>query len=83
MTWLKLLFLKLDRSMAFMKTHTLYQLCRKKIKIPILPSFGGSDISFLSMYEQFIPPVIAGMNSMVIPSSNRLRWLEMLGIVLT
>ena len=56
-----------------MKTHALYQLCRKKNWVPMLPSVGASDISFLSMSEQFIALVIAGINSVVITSSNRLR----------
>ena len=43
------------------------------IGIPIPPSFGGSEVSFLSMPEQFIPSVIAGMHSVVITSSKRLR----------
>ena len=54
----------------------------EKIVIPIPPSVGGSDISFLSMSEKIIVPGIAGMNSVVITSSNRLRWLDMLGKVL-
>ena len=45
----------------------------EEIGIPIPTIFGGSDISFPSMCEQFIPSVIAGMNSVVITSSNRLR----------
>ena len=54
----------------------------EKIVIPIPPSVGGNGISFLSMSEKIIVPVIAGMNSVVITSSNRLRWLDMLGKVL-
>lgn len=50
----------------------------KKIEVPRPPNFAGRYISFLSVFEQFIPPVIAGINSVVIMSSNRMRWLEML-----
>ena len=41
-----------------------------KIGIPSPPNFEGSDNSFLSILKQCIPPVIAGMNSDVITSSN-------------
>ena len=54
----------------------------EEIEIPIPPRFCGSDLSFLSMSEQIIPPIIARMNSVGITSSNRLSCLEMLGMVL-
>ena len=46
------------------------------------PNYVDWDISFLSCFEQFIPPVISGINYAVITSSNRLKWLDMLGMVL-
>ena len=54
----------------------------EEIEIPIPPRFCGSDLSFLSMSEQIIPPIITRMNSVGITLSNRLSCLEMLGMVL-
>ena len=51
----------------------------EKNEVPRPPNFAGRYISFLSLFEQFIPSVIAGINSVMIVSSNRLRLLEMLG----
>ena len=52
------------------------------IGIPNPPSFGGRNTSFLYMSEQFMPPVIAGKNSVDTTSSNFFNWSEILGIVL-
>ena len=53
----------------------------ENIGIPSLPKFGGKESSFLSKLEQLIPPVIAGMNSILKTSSSCLSSLQMFGIV--
>ena len=50
------------------------------IGIPVPPNLGGMGINLLSVSEQFIPPVIAGMNSVLMASPNRLSWFLMFGI---
>ena len=40
------------------------------------------DTDLLSMSEQFIPPFIAGKNSVLITSSNCWSWISMFGIIL-
>ena len=42
----------------------------ENIGIPSPPNFGGKESSFLSKSEQLIPPVIAGMNSVLTTSSS-------------
>ena len=61
-----------------------YSFCAdsENIGIPRPPNLGGRDIDLLSVSEQFIPPVIAGMNSVLMTSSNYLSWVLMFGIVL-
>ena len=54
----------------------------ENIGIPRPPNLGGRNINLLSVSEQFIPPVIAGMNSVLMTSSNCLSWVLMSGIVL-
>ena len=53
----------------------------ENIGIPSPPNFGGKESSFLSKSEQLIPPVIAGMNSVLTTSSSCLSSLPMFGIV--
>ena len=50
--------------------------------IPRPRNLGGRDINLLSVSEQFIPPVIAGMNSVLMASSNCFSWVLMFVIVL-
>ena len=61
-----------------------YSFCAdyENMGIPRSPNLGGRDINFLLMSEQFIPPVIAGMNSVLTTSTNCLSWFLMFGIVL-
>ena len=49
-----------------------YSFCAdtENIGIPRPPDVGGRDINLLSVSEQFIPPVIAGMNSVLMTSTN-------------
>ena len=51
----------------------------ENIGIPRPPNLWGRDINLLLMSEQFIPPVIAGMNSVLKTSSNCLSWFLMFG----
>ena len=55
----------------------------ENIGIPRPPNLEGRDINLLSMSEKVIPPVIAGMNSVLMASSNWLSWVLMFDIVLT
>ena len=61
-----------------------YSFCAdsENIRIPRPPNLGGRDIDLFSVSEQFIPPVVAGMNSVLITSSNCLSYVLMFGIVL-
>ena len=72
--YLGLLFLVLNLLIKFVKIGILYRLfLKKKKRIPILPNFVGREISFLTCCEYFVPPVIAGINSLVLTSYNGLR----------
>ena len=61
----------------------LYSFCAdsENIGIPRPPNLGGRNSNLLSVLEQFIPTVIAGMNSVLMTSSNCLSWFLMFGIV--
>ena len=50
-----------------------YSFSAENIGIPRPPNLGGRGINLLSLSEQFIPPVIAGANSVLMTSSNCLR----------
>ena len=53
------------------------------IGVPRHPNFGGEGgINRLSVSEQFIPPVITGMNSVLMRLSNFLSWFLMFHIAL-
>ena len=52
------------------------------IGIPRPPNLRERSTNLLSMSEQFIPAVIAGMNSILMTSSNCLSWFLMFGIIL-
>ena len=56
-----------------------YSFCAdsENIGIPRPLNLGGRDINLLSLSKQFIPPVIAGMNSVFMASSNCLSWVLM------
>ena len=60
-----------------------YSFCTdsENIEISRPPKFGGRDINLLSLSEQFIPLAFAGTNSVLMTSSNCLRWFLMLDIV--
>ena len=44
------------------------------IRIPGPPNLGRRDINLPSVPEQFTPPVIGGMNSVLMTLSNCLSW---------
>ena len=52
------------------------------IRIPGPPNLGRRDINLPSVSEQFTPPVIGGMNSVLMTLSNCLSWVLMFSIVL-
>ena len=63
--------------------ENLYSFCAdsQNVGIPRPPNLGGRDINLLSVSEHFIPPGIAGMNAVLMTSSNCLSWVLMFGIV--
>ena len=77
------LIMFVDKSFHSMVENS-YSFCvgSENIGIPRPPNLGGRDINLLSVSDQFIPPVTAGINSVLITSSNCLSWVLMFGIVL-
>ena len=73
-SWISCFIILVERSFDNIKEYS-YSWFEISAKIAI-PKFKGSDNSFLSISEQCIPPVIAGMTSDVINSSSWLADLK-------
>ena len=71
----------LELSISWWKICILFRLFLTISEFQVHLIFEGKESSFLSKPEQLIPPVIAGMNSVLTTSTSCLSSLPMFGIV--